>query len=398
MTRSAEAIVNPEILVWGRETIGYDVEEAAKKIGVRPERLADWELGERRPTVKQLFRIANVYKRPFAAFYFSSPPTYWDEPYDKLEDWRTHPKTRSMKRSPGLILELREAARRREILLDLAEEMDQEIPKFELFCLPNESAVQLANRVRRSLGKSIEFQHSCTSPVAALNKWRLAVENLGVLVFQTGFFGGHYPVDIKRDMRGAAIHFKHLPIIIINSQDSITGRIFMIAHELGHLILGQSGLSNFTEHDCLVPAEIFCGDFAGELLVPSSAILSNSIATGHQWDDEDLNRLANEYKVGKAVVLERLLKNRRMTESNYKDLLAKWNRDSELTNGLLRNRQSGGPAYHMKFVRCHGPRFVATVFEAFDNSIIDAGQLAEYLGVKLKHLENIRSDLNKALL
>ncbi len=399
MSRSADAIINPELLVWGRETIGYDLENAAKKIGVKPERLADWEEGERRPTVKQLFKVANVYKRPFAAFYFSSPPTHWDEPYDKLEDWRTLTKAQSSKKSPGLVLELREAARRREILLDLSDEMGEEIQEFNLVRQSGEPPAALANRVRKILGKSVEDQKSCKTQADALRMWRQAVESLGVLVFQTGIFGGHYPVD-STEMGGVAFYFEYLPIIIINSRDSSAGRVFTVMHELGHLALRQSGLSNFSEFEDLASDEVFCNEFAGELLVPTSALLSDPAVRDHHrmdWDDYDISRLANVFKVSREVILRRLLKNRRTTISNSKDMLVKQKEESELKNSSLRSLNRGGPAYHMKFVRCHGASFVSTVFEAYDKNIIHAGELSEYLGVKLKHLDNIRSDLAKVL-
>ena len=37
------AVINPELLVWARETSGLSREAAAKKIGVKPDRLAAWE-------------------------------------------------------------------------------------------------------------------------------------------------------------------------------------------------------------------------------------------------------------------------------------------------------------------------------------------------------------------
>ena len=230
--------------------------------------------------------------------------------------------------------------------------------------------------------------------------WRLAVEGLGVLVFQTGIFGGHYPVDVKSDMRGVAIHFDRLPIILVNSQDSLTGRIFTFMHELGHLILRQSGLSNFADFEDLVPDEVFCSAFASELLIPSSAILSDPVVRDHhclEWSEDDLCRLESLYKVSKAVILGRLFENGMATESNYKDLRDKGQEEADFMNGSMRGLKRGGPAYHMKFVRCHGTRFVATLFDAYDRNMIHAGQLSEYLGVKLKHLESIRSDLAKAL-
>ncbi len=399
MSRSADAIINPELLVWGRETIGYDQESAAKKIGVKPERLADWEEGERRPTVKQLFKVANVYKRPFAAFYFSSPPVHWDEPFAKLEDWRSLPDTGTLKKSPGLIVELREAVRRREILLDLADEMDGEIPEFNIVHQPSESPASLAERVREMLGKSVENQKLCNIPGNALNMWRLAVESLGILVFQTGFFGGHYYVDV-REMRGVAFYFDYFPIIIINSRDSSAGRIFTIMHELGHLILRQSGLSNFTDYEGPVADEVFCNEFAGELLVPSVHLLEESIVHNHpgkQWNDGELTTLSRRYCVSKEVILRSLLENNRTTKAHYSYMQAKWKEDWEQWQDSTRNESRGGPAYHTKFVRCHGARFVSTVLDAYDQDVIHASQLSEYLDTKLKHIEGIRENLASVL-
>lgn len=398
MTRSADAIINPELLVWGRETIGYDLEEAAKKIGVKPERLADWEEGEKYPTVNQMFKVADVYKRPYAAFYFSSPPTHWDKPYDKLTDWRTLPESVSAKKSTGLVLELREAARRREILLDLIDEMDDEIPEFSLNRLTNESAADLAFRVRAILGKSIEEQISCKSPREALHMWRSAVEDVDVLVFQTGFFNRH-SVQVK-EMRGVALHFDQFPIIIMNSKDSVTARIFTIMHELGHLILRQSGLSNFRNFQELDYDEMFCNEFAGELLVPSDALLSDPEVKGQpqkEWDNNELDNLAKRYKVSKAVLLRRLLKVRKTTRSYYSDKLAQWKEEWEEEQDSPGTAGGGGPAYHTRFVRCHGIRFVSSVFDAYDQDVIHAGELSEFLSARFKHIEKIRSDLAREL-
>ena len=398
MSRSADAIINPELLVWGRETIGYDLENAAKKIGVKPERLADWEEGEIRPTVKQLFKVANVYKRPFAAFYFSSPPVHWDEPYNKLEDWRTLPETESAKKSASLVLELREAARRREILLELAQEMDEEIRGFGVVRFPNESPSSLAKRVRLSLGKSIDEQHSCSTELDALRMWRTAVEGLEVLVFQTGFFTG-YPVQAK-EMRGVALHFDKLPIIIMNSKDSVPARIFTIMHELGHLILRQSGLSNFRNFHQLETNEVFCNEFAGELLVPSAALVSESDVKSHlhkTWSDGELRTLANKYRVSKAVILRRLLVNNRTSQSHYREMLDQWNKNWEKEQSEPRTSSGGGPPYHTKFVRCHGRRFVSSVLDAYDTDAIHASQLSDHLGSKLDHIDSIRDDLAAVL-
>jgi transcriptional regulator with XRE-family HTH domain len=73
-TQRVSDVVKPALLRWARETSGLTTEETAKKIGVKPERLAEWEEGTLRPTVAQLRKAADVYKRPFAVFFLCDPP------------------------------------------------------------------------------------------------------------------------------------------------------------------------------------------------------------------------------------------------------------------------------------------------------------------------------------
>ncbi|KAF5429256.1 putative translation factor [Candidatus Methanomarinus sp.] len=57
---SARANINPDLLTWARQTIGMDIERSAKKIAVKKELLKQWESGEKKPTINQLRKIANV--------------------------------------------------------------------------------------------------------------------------------------------------------------------------------------------------------------------------------------------------------------------------------------------------------------------------------------------------
>ena len=87
--------VNPEIMVWARETAGLTQEEAAKKLGFqdRPrssavEKLTAVERGQKEPSRPQLLRMAEQYRRPLLTFYLSKPPVTGD----RGVDFRTLPK------------------------------------------------------------------------------------------------------------------------------------------------------------------------------------------------------------------------------------------------------------------------------------------------------------------
>lgn len=45
MSRGADALVRPELLVWARRSAGLEIAEAARKAQVRPEHLESWECG-----------------------------------------------------------------------------------------------------------------------------------------------------------------------------------------------------------------------------------------------------------------------------------------------------------------------------------------------------------------
>ena len=86
--------VNPEILVWARETAGLMPEDAIKKLGIRDawgvaalDRLSALESGEAAPTRPMLVKMAKQYRRPLLTFYLSKPP--WSP--DRGADFRSLP-------------------------------------------------------------------------------------------------------------------------------------------------------------------------------------------------------------------------------------------------------------------------------------------------------------------
>lgn len=61
MAERIKALVEPVLLVWARKTASISFEDAAKAIGVTPERLDAWEEGREAPTINQLRKLAAKY-------------------------------------------------------------------------------------------------------------------------------------------------------------------------------------------------------------------------------------------------------------------------------------------------------------------------------------------------
>jgi transcriptional regulator with XRE-family HTH domain len=74
MSRSIPAIIQPELLVWARERSGLELDAAATRTGIEVATLREWERGEGRPSIFQLRKLGEAYKRPIAVFFLAEPP------------------------------------------------------------------------------------------------------------------------------------------------------------------------------------------------------------------------------------------------------------------------------------------------------------------------------------
>ena len=92
-----------------------------------------------------------------------------------------------------------------------------------------------------------------------------------------------------------------MPGIFVNGADTKAAQIFTMIHELAHIWLGTSALSDaaMTAEEG-VTEELWCNRVAAEVLVPLAAS-----RTDHRGEPstEELERLARKYRVGNADCL-----------------------------------------------------------------------------------------------
>src|SRR5690242_11500755 len=97
--------IEPLLLRWAREGVFLTPADAAKRVGVREEILADWESGNGGPTLPQLRHLGHIYRQPLAAFLLATPPR--EAP--ALVAFRTLPQTEHMSPSREFVLAFRRA-------------------------------------------------------------------------------------------------------------------------------------------------------------------------------------------------------------------------------------------------------------------------------------------------
>jgi Zn-dependent peptidase ImmA (M78 family) len=366
------ALVKPELLAWAREDAGYDIEEAANKISIKPTKLIACETGKEKLTVTQLRNLGNVYKRPLAFFYLPAPP----ESQTYIKDFRHFRDQSKKKLSPALRLEVRKAQARRDISLGLLGDFDDNPKVFDATASMEEGPEVVGKRIRGLLDVSFEQQVNLQTDYEALHFWRDAIEASGVLVFQA-------TID-KEVMRGFSMWFSPLPVLVMNSKDSPYGRVFTMIHELAHLMLRSAGLCDLGENKI----EVFCNAVAGETLVPSEFILSERIIQGNPtyiWSDEILSGLATRYSVSREVILRRLLSLGKTSRRFYELKKEEWAK-------TFKDKQGFAPV-PARVIAASGKTFVRLVLDGYHQEKISSTDAAQYLGVKLKHLHDIEQIL-----
>jgi len=373
------AHINPQMLVWARKTVKLTVELAADKIGVKMEKLEAWENGESFPTVKQLYKIANVYRRPFALFYFPKPPKH----FKPLKDFRKFHHQYTLTENEEYILqkELILFQQKREIALELYEQLDSESPQFKLKGTVNQSPEKLAKKIIEYLGINHNEVADIRPGYDALNYWKNLLESKGILVFQTS----GVPLHI---IRGACVAKDVLPVIIINSNDTQNGRIFSLFHELVHIVLRADGISNFrySDKDLYDQIEVFCNQAAAEILVPSNYLLESLVVRSHDlrnpnWTAEELRKLSNRFCVSREVILRRLLTLEKTTNRFYQDY--RNNRDYEDKKG-----PSGGD-YYRNIIAKNGGLFLNLALQGYYQDKLTASSLSDFIKIKVSNLAKL---------
>jgi len=375
---SQEISVESSVLKWARETIGKSIADVARRLDLSESVVEKWESGEKRPTLKQLRELSTFYKRPLAAFFLADRPAEAPIP----TDFRTLPRKVKKPFSEKTLLAMRRARRLQSLTRDLNRSLDREA-RVELGrATLADNVATLASQARECLRVAIEEQREWKDEVTGLAQWKHHVEECGILVFELPF-----PIE-----EGRAFSFadNDQPVIALNSNDSTNSRIFSLFHEYGHLLLGQSGICDLSEEGKVV--EQFCNRFAGEVLVPGSVLLAHPLVEVHgaatAWEEEDLQRMARDFKVSREVVLRRLLILGRTTEKFYQQKRKEWERP-------LRKPKGGRRVPPKQCLKQNGVPFTSLVLESARQEKITYRDVSDYLSIGLKHLPAVESLLRE---
>jgi len=382
-----EALANPALLVWARESAGLTQDAVAKKVNVKVDRIRAWEAGQERPSVAQLRNFATATKRPLAVFYLSEPP----RTFDALHDFRAATgKDGLPPTTPELAFEIRKAYDRREWALELTGDLQLTPPSFDVRVRLSDDPEIAASNIRNALGVRTEMQNKWRGDNEAFREWRTLLERIGILTFQA--------TDLEvEEARGFSISLKPLPAVVVNIKDAYRGRIFTLLHETTHIALNEGGICDLDDNqkrNASAQIEAYCNRVAGAILFPRDDLLATNELRSHRpadmtWSDAEIQSLSRNFGGSREALLVRLLSLGRTNEKfyykkrdDYRIQYAKW-RDQ---------RKEGFAPPHVVSLSSAGPLFTTLVIENFNREHITASDVSDYLRVRVKHLPEIQRD------
>ena len=383
---TTQALVNHEVLEWARKESGYAPEPVAKRLNVKPEHVLAWEKGEKKPTVRQAQELAKFYHRPFGVFFLPQPPAL----SPLAAEYRHLPGVNPGVESPEFRLAVRVMLQRREVALDLSEELGLPVAEFSLVAHLSEKPADVGARLRAALGITPDEQLSWTSDWQAWRSWRQAVESLGVLVFQ-------FPKVSLEQARGVSLFDFPLPVVGINSKETVpAARCFTLLHELTHIALAlgkeeRAALGETRDNSAWLEVERFAEESASSVLIPENILavfLRKMNVAPDKWDIKLMRSLAGKFNVTPLAMATRLRAVGQLSWDGYNRWKEAW---IDYLATLPKRKGFATPID--KTMGRSGRPFVQLVLEALDANRITSVQASRYLDLKFDHFDKLRSEI-----
>lgn len=376
----SNANINPEILIWGRERLGLSVPEFAAKLGKTVNRLTEWETGERSLTFKQAMDFASKAHIPFGYLFLAEPPAE-ELP---LPDLRTLDGQGVNRPSAELLDLIKLMLQRQDWYKDYLKQQ---------FAEPNRIVGSFANN--RDVNHIVaDMRQKLDVPAhPERGDWETyyrelvaKIESIGILVMRQSNLGHHTrPLNVG-EFRGFAITDELAPMIFVNQADAAGARLFTLIHELCHIWIGQSGISDGNAQNQR-QEEILCNAVAAEFLVPESEFRQHWQSNVDDWR-ENLPVLESHFHVSKWVLARRALTCDFISQASYQRFIS-----AEKEAHQNRKPTGGGPSYYRSKKSQISESFSRAIVSQALNGQMLLREAGDLLGMKPTNIAKFAQEL-----
>lgn len=387
-----KAFITPNVLKWARESAKMTEEIAAAKASVTIDRLKEWEDGISQPTIRQAQTLAKAYKRPFALFFLPDIP----RDFQPLQDFRK-PNSKALTTSSVFII--REIQQKQAWISEVnAENQEEKLPFVGRFSITDNPQI-----VAKDILTTLKINPASYKSDTPIREWIDAVEKNGIFVSRTSFIHSRLKLD-SEELQGFAIADPYAPFVFVNSDDWNAPQLFTLVHELAHIWIAETGISNDVEpelknKDKSHPVELFCNKVAANALMPKEIVL-NFDASSFQ-NSSNVFKAAKTLGVSSFALLVRALslnliriqvyKNlKKQADVDYQEYLR---REAEKKAKLKDKDKKGGPNYFLLRLNRNSRLFTQTVLDAFRGGHIEPTLASNLLNVQVNKFHKLESQL-----
>lgn len=370
--------INPEILLWARESAGYSLEDICTIV----KKYSDWENGKDFPTYAELEKLANKFKRPLAIFFFPEAP---QEPSQK-KSFRTIPEYEFDSLPPNIKFLFRKGLSMQENLKELNNNKNTEYATFtkSLGEFSNFNSKNI-EQIRKLLDVSFDIQFRTNNRDEMFEIWRNSFADIGIYVFKEAFK--------DNNVGGFCLYDEMYPIIFVNNSTTKNRQIFTLFHELAHLILkgNHIDLSDRNYIDDLPnntkKIEIICNKFAGDFLVPSSVLAS--IIKDSTISEKYIEQLSDKFSVSGEVIARKLLDKNLITQIAYNNIA------EHIKENVSKRPANKGGNYYYNQIAYLGKRYLGLILDKYNAKIITFDQAVQYVGIKANKFYDLENHYSK---
>lgn len=388
------AFITPKLLKWARESARMSEEIAAAKVSVSAVRLKEWEGGTSQPTIRQAQTLAKAYRRPFALLFLPEIP----RDFQPLQDYR---RKNSIELGTGSIFIIREIQQKQAWISEVNEENSENIiPFVGKFSIKDKPATVADDM----LGK-LEISPANYKTDTPIREWINAAETNGIFISRTSFIHSRLKLD-SEEIQGFAIADAYAPFVFINSEDWNAPQLFTLVHELAHIWIAETGISNeigpeLKNKGKFHPVELFCNEVAANALIPYDII--NNLDPYTFKSINEVFKNSKNLGVSSFAFLVRALNLNLISHDLYKKL--KHEADVEYREFLKREEEKmvkqktkemkGGPNPYLLRLNKNSRLFTQIVLDAFRGGYVEPTQASALLNTPVNKFSSLEAQLYK---
>lgn len=372
--------VKKDVWLWAIKESQKEDEEILNKYP----KIEKWINGIEKPTFKQLEKLANFLKISFGYFFLENPPkenvleTEFRSINNKIPD--------ISKNLKDTIIEMDSKKTwisdyRKKLGWDKLEIINQ-------FTVNKKDNIERDVKFAKELIELNEYWYKKFKKHSeAFKLIRNKFEDKGILTMKNGVVGmnTHRKLDIN-EFRAFMLYDDIAPLIFINNNDSLGGKIFSLIHEYFHILLEKEDIIVSEEKDINLENEKYINKMTAEFLMPKKHI-------EELWDNKK-NKVDQIIEISKLMKVSSLALAIRLNNLTFIDnKIVNIVREKAIKEFDIKDNNGGGDFYNTYNTRI-SKSFKESVINEVESGEITYTYAFELLGgIKGKTYDKIKEDM-----